>query len=129
MLGSHLRVYFSGQQVKLVLLPSRVRPSMCTSVTPAVSYLSIGLAGCSVDPRNSRDTRKLTRTPRVIKKKNNNNKCLVRENSQKWQNPFASPFVCWAMLNGNGVFLCTKHAAIYALMVVAWVSIIYRIWL
>jgi hypothetical protein len=37
-----------------------------------VPYLSTGLVGCSVDPGNSRDARKLTRTPRVIKKKNNN---------------------------------------------------------
>jgi hypothetical protein len=32
-------------------------------------YLSTGLAGCSVDPENSRGVRKLARTPRVIKKK------------------------------------------------------------
>ena len=35
---------------------------------PAVPYLSTGLAGCSVDPGNSRGARKLARTPRVIKK-------------------------------------------------------------
>jgi hypothetical protein len=34
-----------------------------------VSYLFTGLAGCSVDPGNSRGARKLTRTPQVIKKK------------------------------------------------------------
>jgi hypothetical protein len=34
-----------------------------------MSYLSTGLAGCSVGPEISRGTRKLTRTPRVIKKK------------------------------------------------------------
>jgi hypothetical protein len=38
-------------------------------VIPAVFYMFTGLAGCSVDPGNSRGTRKLTRTPRVIKKK------------------------------------------------------------
>ena len=32
-------------------------------------YLLTGLAGCSVDPRISRGARKLTRTPRVKKKK------------------------------------------------------------
>jgi hypothetical protein len=37
-------------------------------VIPVVSYLSTGLAGCSVDPGNSRGARKLTRTSRVIKK-------------------------------------------------------------
>jgi hypothetical protein len=41
---------------------------MCMSVTPAVPYLSTKLAGCSVDPGNSRGARKLARTPRVIKK-------------------------------------------------------------
>jgi len=38
-------------------------------VTPAVSYLSTGLARCLVDPGNSRGACKLARTPRVIKKK------------------------------------------------------------
>jgi hypothetical protein len=66
---SHLRVFLSGQQVKLVLLSSRVRPSMYTSIISAVPYLFTGLSGCSVDPGNSRGARKLTRTPRVIKKK------------------------------------------------------------
>jgi len=46
-----------------------VRASACTPVTPAVSYLPTGLAGCSVDPRISCGTRKLARTPRVTKKK------------------------------------------------------------
>jgi hypothetical protein len=36
-----------------------------------VSYLSIELAGCSVDPEISRGVRKLTRTTRVKKKKKN----------------------------------------------------------
>jgi hypothetical protein len=43
-------------------------PFLCTPVTPVVSYLSTGLAGCSVDQGNSRGARKLTRTPGVIKK-------------------------------------------------------------
>jgi hypothetical protein len=66
---SHLRVFLSGQQVRLVLLSSRVRPSTYTSIISAVPYLFTGLSGCSVDPGNSRGARKLTRTPRVIKKK------------------------------------------------------------
>jgi hypothetical protein len=36
---------------------------------PVIPYLFTGLAGCSVDSGNSRGTRKLVRTPRVIKKK------------------------------------------------------------
>jgi len=39
------------------------------SVTPALFYLPAGLAGCSVDPGISCGARKLTRTPRVKKKK------------------------------------------------------------
>jgi hypothetical protein len=37
-------------------------------VTPAVSYLFIELAGCSVDPEISRGARKLARTPGLSKK-------------------------------------------------------------
>jgi len=39
------------------------------SVTPAVLYLSTGLAGCSVGSGINRGTCKLARTPRVIYKK------------------------------------------------------------
>jgi hypothetical protein len=39
-------------------------------VTPVVFYISTGFAGCSVDRRISYGIRKLTRTPRVIKKQN-----------------------------------------------------------
>jgi len=46
-----------------------VRVSACTSVTPAVSYLPTGLAGCSVDPGISCGARKLARTPQVTKKR------------------------------------------------------------
>jgi hypothetical protein len=46
-----------------------VRASTCTPVTPAVSYLPIGLAGCSVGSEISCGARKLAQTPRVIKKK------------------------------------------------------------
>jgi len=42
-------------------------------VIPAVSYLSTGLAGYLVGPGISRGVRKLARTPRVIKKKNDGN--------------------------------------------------------
>ena len=45
-----------------------VRASACTPVTPAVSYLSIGLAGCSVGPGISCGACKLVRTPRVTQK-------------------------------------------------------------
>jgi len=38
-------------------------------VTPAVPYMSTGLAGCSVGPGISRGAHKLARTSRVIKKK------------------------------------------------------------
>ena len=48
---------------------SWVRALACTPVTLAMSYLSTGLAGCSVDPVISCGTRKLARTPRVTKKK------------------------------------------------------------
>jgi len=46
-----------------------VRDSACTLFIPAVSYLSTGLAGCSVGPEISCGACKLTRTPRVTKKK------------------------------------------------------------
>ena len=46
---------------------SWVQASACTSVTPAMSYLFIRLAGCSVDPEINRDACKLARTPQVIK--------------------------------------------------------------
>jgi hypothetical protein len=49
-----------------------VRALVCTPVTLAVSYLPIGLAECSVDPRISCDARKLARTTRVTKKKKKN---------------------------------------------------------
>jgi len=51
---------------------SWVQASTCTSVTPAVSYLPPGLAGCSVGPGISRGEHKLARTPRIIKKKKKN---------------------------------------------------------
>jgi len=49
-----------------------VRASTCTPVIPAVSYLPIRLARCSVDPGISYGARKLARTPRVKKKKKKN---------------------------------------------------------
>jgi hypothetical protein len=48
-----------------------VRTFMYTFVIPALLYLSTGLVGYSVGPGISRDARKLTRTPQVIKKKTN----------------------------------------------------------
>jgi hypothetical protein len=50
-------------------LYTRVRFSLCMSVTPAMFYLSIELAGYSVDPRINRGARKLTHISWVIKKK------------------------------------------------------------
>ena len=47
---------------------SWVQASTCTPITTAVSYLSPGLARCSVGPGISRGARKLARTPRIIKK-------------------------------------------------------------
>jgi hypothetical protein len=41
-------------------------------VTPTVSYLPTGLAGCSVGPGISCGARKLARTPRVANNNNNN---------------------------------------------------------
>jgi len=48
---------------------SRVRPFMCTSVTPAVPYLLLGLQDVQWTVRNSRGARKLARTPHVNQKK------------------------------------------------------------
>ena len=53
----------------LVPPPSRVRPSMCTPVTPAVSYLFLGLQDVQWAMGNSRGARKLARTPHVNQKK------------------------------------------------------------
>jgi hypothetical protein len=50
-------------------LCTRVQALLCTSVIPVVSYMLTGLARCSVDPGISCGARKLTRTPRIIKKK------------------------------------------------------------
>jgi hypothetical protein len=50
-------------------------------VTPAVFYLFIGLAGCSVDPGINNGACKLARTPRVIKK--NNNKVILITRKKK----------------------------------------------
>lgn len=46
-----------------------IRALACTLVTLAVSYLSTGLAGCSVGSGISCGVRKLARTPQVTKKK------------------------------------------------------------
>ena len=49
------------------------RPSMCTPVTPAVPYLLLGLQDVQWAVGNSRDARKLARTPHVNQKKKNCN--------------------------------------------------------
>jgi hypothetical protein len=59
--------------VWLVSPPSRVRPSKCTPVTPAVPYLLLGLQDVQRAVGNSRGARKLTRTPHVNKKNKKNN--------------------------------------------------------
>jgi len=46
-----------------------VQAFVCTSVYPAVLYMSTGLAGCSVGPEISRSVHTLARTSQVIKKK------------------------------------------------------------
>ena len=48
---------------------SRVRPSMCTPVTPAVPYLLLGLQDVQWAVGNSRGARKLARTPHLNQKK------------------------------------------------------------
>jgi hypothetical protein len=53
----------------LVPPPSRIRPSMCMPVTPAVPYLLLGLQDVQWAVGNSRGARKLARTPHVNKKK------------------------------------------------------------
>jgi len=58
-------------RVILVPPPSRVRSSMCTSVTPAVPYLLLGLQGVQWAMGNSRGARKLARTAHVNQKKKN----------------------------------------------------------
>jgi hypothetical protein len=42
---------------------------MCPPVIPAVPYMPIELAGCSMNTGINRGMRKLARTPQVIKKK------------------------------------------------------------
>jgi hypothetical protein len=73
--GSSSRVYPAHEGLAvvdhrgLVPPPSRVRPSMCTSVTPAVPYLLLGLQDVQWAVGNSRGARKLARTPHVNQKK------------------------------------------------------------
>jgi hypothetical protein len=54
--------------VPFLCMGSRLLVLLCTSVTPAVSYMLTGLAGCSVSPGISCCARKLVRTPQVKKK-------------------------------------------------------------
>jgi len=75
--GSSSRVYSAHKGLAAVVhcgfvpLPSRVRPSMCTPVTPAVPYLLLGLQDVQWAVGNSRGARKLARTPHVNQKKKN----------------------------------------------------------
>jgi hypothetical protein len=64
----HLRVWLLWSIMWLVPSPSRVRPSMCTPVTPAVPYLLLGLQDVQWAMENSRGARKLTWTPHIKKK-------------------------------------------------------------
>jgi len=64
-----------------------VRALACMSVISAMSYLFIGLAGCSVDSGISCGAHKLIRTPRIIKKKKN---CI-----QKFQILKLRGYICW----------------------------------
>ena len=73
--GSSSRVYPALEGLAavvhrgLVPPPSRVRPSMCTPVTPAVPYLLLGLQDVQWAVGTSRGARKLARTPHVNQKK------------------------------------------------------------
>jgi len=62
----------------LVSPPSRVRPSMCTPVTPAVPYLLLGLQDVQWAVGNSRGARKLARTLHVNQKKKKNRRPLFQ---------------------------------------------------
>jgi len=64
---------------------SWVQTLACTPVTPAVPYLPTGLAGCSVGPEISRGARKLTRTPRVIKKKKKEVRIYLAKKNSPWK--------------------------------------------
>ena len=73
--GSSSRVYPALEGLAavvhrgLVPPPFRVRPSMCTPVTPAVPYLLLGLQDVQWAVGNSRGARKLARTPHMNLKK------------------------------------------------------------
>jgi hypothetical protein len=73
---THPDLWPSGPSREFPASALYIRILVCTSVTPAVPYLSTGLAGCSVGPGISRGACKLTRTPRVIKK-NVETLCLI----------------------------------------------------
>jgi hypothetical protein len=99
----------------------RIRSSLCMPVTLAVPYLPTGLAGCSVDPGISRGARKLTRTPRVIKKKMEYIKLKINIES----NIVLFPLTCypnfthiliWKLQGGLCVYdvvLCSKKILLY----------------
>ena len=71
----------------LVPPSSRVRPSMCMSVTPAVPYLLLGLQDVQWAVGNSRGARKLARRPHVNqKKKKEIIKCLINFIFKRFRN-------------------------------------------
>jgi hypothetical protein len=63
-----------------------VRVSACMSVTPAVSYLFIGLAGCSVGPGISCGVCKLAWTPQIKKKKKSRSMPKIEPGASHTQN-------------------------------------------
>ena len=91
--GSSSHVYLALEGLTAVvhrgLVPpsSRVRPSMCMSVTPAVPYLLLGLQDVQWAVGNSRGARKLARTPHVNKKKKKEIiKCLINFIFKRFRN-------------------------------------------
>jgi hypothetical protein len=52
---------------------------MCTPVTPAVPYLLLGLQDVQRAVENSRDARKLARTPHVNQKKKSTNQNVPKK--------------------------------------------------
>jgi len=100
---------------------SRVRPSLCTPVTPAMLYLLLGLQDVQWAVGNSRGAHKLAWTPHVNKKKkkrddqkedslqfteymfiNNLDSWKTRHANRCWMDGealllmFAVPWACWS---------------------------------
>jgi hypothetical protein len=69
----YLDFLFFSLDFFLIIVFRCVQPiTLVKYVTFVVSYLSIGFTEYSVGPEISRSARKLTRTPRIIKKKIHN---------------------------------------------------------